>query len=42
MYDKAAEQLIRKLPSIAGNQRRSDIIDKPDANALPVSTSLGN
>jgi LPS-assembly lipoprotein len=43
MYDKAAEQLIRKLPSIeATSKEGADIIDKPDANALPVSTSMGN
>ena len=43
MYDKAAEQLIRKLPGIAASTKEgSDIIEKPDASTPPVSTSMGN
>ncbi len=43
MYDKAAEQLIRKLPGIeASSKEGADIVDKPEENASPVSTSMGN
>ena len=43
MYDKAAEQLIRKLPSIeATSKEGTDIVEKPAADSLPAATSMGN
>ena len=39
---EAAEQLIRKLPSIAASTKQgSDIVDKPVDGTLPAANSLG-
>ena len=43
MYDKAAEQLIRRLPAIAASTKKgADVIETPDASTPDMPTSLGN
>ncbi|MCM7515017.1 LPS assembly lipoprotein LptE [Enterobacter hormaechei] len=43
MYDRAADQLIRKLPTItASTKAGSDVIETPDARTPDMPTSLGN
>jgi LPS-assembly lipoprotein len=42
MYDKAAEQLIRKLPSIQAADKKETAEDAPVTASPRVSTTLGN
>jgi len=44
MYDKAAEQLIRKLPSIQVASKEITAVEQPEKSESPqrVSTTLGN
>ncbi|MDE4081252.1 MULTISPECIES: LPS assembly lipoprotein LptE [Enterobacter cloacae complex] len=43
MYDRAADQLIRKLPTITASTKAGpDVIETPDARTPDMPTSLGN